>query len=108
MIISIVIVLEQDADWCTMTNPDCSDFYTQQSCKKHCSKSEGNLIFFNRSKVKPLNTFISLLALENDPEWCSKAKPSCSDSYTQESCKKYCRNWKEVKTVPKLVQKGRS
>ena len=33
--------LEEDPEECSQGNPDCSDFFTQQTCKNYCGLSEG-------------------------------------------------------------------
>ena len=32
----------EDAKWCIVANPDCSQDYTQKHCKNYCGISEGN------------------------------------------------------------------
>ena len=32
----------EDAKWCIVANPDCSQDYTRQHCKHYCGISEGN------------------------------------------------------------------
>ena len=43
--------VDEDAEWCVVVNPDCSYFYTQQSCKKYCNTTEGNFQFVYYSKI---------------------------------------------------------
>ena len=46
-----MLFIDEDAEWCVVVNPDCSYFYTQQSCKKYCNTTEGNFQFFYYFKI---------------------------------------------------------